>query len=405
MKLLSFRKVTQGTALALFLAAFYAAVLLLGWPPLRIEFPSSPSTAVADDALASQDGGALRRKGAGAPSKLVFLKSAPGFHEKPSRAPTKLQNGLEYSDQASGEDLGGEGSANNNSNNYNNNSNANNGSALVERSSGERTRLEDVFLSVKTTRTFHRSRLDAILKTWFVLAREQTYFFSDFSDPLYQIKTNGHLVNTNCSATHNRKALCCKMSVELDFFLDSNKKWMCHFDDDNYVNVPRLVRLLQGYDPREDWYLGKPSIRQPLEILARDSGSPPQKKISFWFATGGAGFCISRSLALKMLPIAGGGKFISIGEHIRLPDDVTMGYIVEHLLKKKLTVVENFHSHLEPMKFLKKEALSDQVTFSYSRFGKEMNVLSIDGFPYRVDPTRFLSLHCHLFPNFSFCPR
>lgn len=50
-------------------------------------------------------------------------------------------------------------------------------------------------------------------------------------------------------------------------------RWMCHFDDDNYVNVPRLVRLLQGYDPREDWYLGKPSIRQPLEILARDKGS------------------------------------------------------------------------------------------------------------------------------------
>ncbi|KAK8756717.1 hypothetical protein V5799_000582 [Amblyomma americanum] len=82
-----------------------------------------------------------------------------------------------------------------------------------------------------------------------------------------------------------------------------------------------------------------------------------------------------------------------------------MGYIIEHLLKKNLTVVENFHSHLEPMKFLKKEALSDQVTFSYSKFGKELNVLKIDGFPLRVDPTRFLSLHCQLFPNFSFCPR
>ncbi|KAL3214421.1 hypothetical protein MRX96_051479 [Rhipicephalus microplus] len=129
-------------------------------------------------------------------------------------------------------------------------------------------------------------------------------FFTDASDPLYQLKTNGHLINTNCSSSHNRKALCCKMSVELDFFLDSNKKWMCHFDDDNYVNVPRLVKLLQEYDPREDWYLGKPSIRQPLEILARDS-TKPQRKIAFWFATGGAGFCISRSLALKMLPLAG----------------------------------------------------------------------------------------------------
>ena len=55
------------------------------------------------------------------------------------------------------------------------------------------------------------------------------------------------------------------------------------------------------------------------------------------------------------------GKFISIGEKIRLPDDVTLGYIVEHLLNKKLTVVDNFHSHLEPMKFIKMNSLADQV--------------------------------------------
>lgn len=29
-----------------------------------------------------------------------------------------------------------------------------------------------------------------------------------------------------------------------------------------------------------------------------------QQKISFWFATGGAGFCLSRALASKMIPVA-----------------------------------------------------------------------------------------------------
>ena len=48
-------------------------------------------------------------------------------------------------------------------------------------------------------------------------------------------------------------------------------RWFCHFDDDNYVNVPRLVYLLADYSPQEDWYLGKPSIRAPLEILNRDN--------------------------------------------------------------------------------------------------------------------------------------
>ena len=48
-------------------------------------------------------------------------------------------------------------------------------------------------------------------------------------------------------------------------------RWFCHFDDDNYVNVPRLVKLLQQFDPLDDWYLGKPSIRQPLEIINKDN--------------------------------------------------------------------------------------------------------------------------------------
>ncbi|RWS16497.1 fringe glycosyltransferase-like protein, partial [Dinothrombium tinctorium] len=111
--------------------------------------------------------------------------------------------------------------------------------------------LEDIFISVKTTKNFHDTRVAIILKTWFALAKEETYFFTDSDDPVYSRKTNGHMINTNCSSSHNR--------------------WFCHFDDDNYVNVPRLVKVLQQYDCSQDWYLGKPSIRAPLEILSRDN--------------------------------------------------------------------------------------------------------------------------------------
>ncbi|XP_075221072.1 fringe glycosyltransferase [Lycorma delicatula] len=268
------------------------------------------------------------------------------------------------------------------------------------------TRLHEIFISVKTTSNYHKWRLPVILKTWFQLAKQQTWFFTDSDDEEFQKKTNGHMVNTNCSSSHNRKALCCKMSVEFDFFLESDKKWFCHFDDDNFVNVPRLERLLGEFNSQEEWYLGKPSIRAPLEILNRETKPLNKGNVSFWFATGGAGFCLSRALALKMMPLASGGKFMSIGEKIRLPDDVTMGYIIEHLLKKPLTVVDQFHSHLEPMKFLRQDTFHDQITFSYSRYSKdEMNVVKIDGFNTRVDPTRFLSLHCFLFPYFPFCPR
>ncbi|XP_018376065.1 PREDICTED: fringe glycosyltransferase [Trachymyrmex cornetzi] len=268
------------------------------------------------------------------------------------------------------------------------------------------TNLNDVFISVKTTKHYHHSRLPAIIDTWFQFARNQTWFFTDRDDPYFQNQTNGHMINTKCSSSHNRRALCCKMSVEFDRFLDSGRKWFCHFDDDNYVNVPRLLKLLDNYNPREDWYLGKPSIPAPLEIIRQ--GPEPQKrpqKVKFWFATGGAGFCISRALALKMTPVAGGGKFITVGDRIRLPDDVTMGYIIEYLLKKQLTVVEQFHSHLEPMKFLSKDTFHEQVSFSYSKGPRdEWNILKIDGFDMKDDPKRFKSIHCHLFPHIPYCP-
>ena len=51
-------------------------------------------------------------------------------------------------------------------------------------------------------------------------------------------------------------------------------RWFCHFDDDNYVNLPALIRTLKEYDPKEDWYLGKTSIQNPLEVINRGAISP-----------------------------------------------------------------------------------------------------------------------------------
>ncbi|OQR78175.1 fringe glycosyltransferase-like [Tropilaelaps mercedesae] len=275
--------------------------------------------------------------------------------------------------------------------------------------------LEDLFISVKTTRKFHHERLNIIINTWFRLARDQTYFFTDADDEEFSRKTYNHLVNTRCPSSHNRRALCCKMAVEFDRYLESRKKWWCHFDDDNYVNVPRLLRSLQEFDHRQEWYLGKTSIKDPLEIpgprnshfgksnVRSSHGSTPAKIVSFWFGTGGAGFCISQALALKMKPLASNGRFSSVGESIRLPDDVTMGFLVEVLLGRQLTVLSNFHSHLESLGYIEQESFRDQISFSYSRAG---NVLSLSkAFDHRLDPTRFISVHCYLFPQFDVCRR
>ncbi|ODM92155.1 Fringe glycosyltransferase, partial [Orchesella cincta] len=131
-----------------------------------------------------------------------------------------------------------------------------------------------------------------------------------------------------------------------------------------------------------------------------------QEEISFWFATGGAGFCLSRALAKRMSPVASGGKFTDLCDSIQLPDDVTMGYIAGHLLGRNLTVIPQFHSHFETMRFMDMKNPHPEITFSYVRYADDsLNVLEIDGFSEEEDPTRFRSLHCLLFPNFSFCSK
>ena len=38
------------------------------------------------------------------------------------------------------------------------------------------TELSDVFISVKTTKSFHKERLDLLLETWWILAKDQVQF-------------------------------------------------------------------------------------------------------------------------------------------------------------------------------------------------------------------------------------
>ena len=107
--------------------------------------------------------------------------------------------------------------------------------------------LSDLFISVKTTKKYHHPRLVILLETWVTLVKSQardkwdickfaftlqstdycvfqTWFFTDSEDAEVSRKTNGHLINTNCSDSHSRTALSCKMGAEFDFFLRSYKR-------------------------------------------------------------------------------------------------------------------------------------------------------------------------------------
>ncbi|XP_056325059.1 beta-1,3-N-acetylglucosaminyltransferase radical fringe [Danio aesculapii] len=265
--------------------------------------------------------------------------------------------------------------------------------------------LRDIFIAVKTTRKYHKSRLQLLSQTWVSRAKEQTFIFTDGEDKELRLKAGLNIINTNCSAAHTRQALCCKMSVEYDKFIESQKKWFCHVDDDNYVILPSLLELLSSYSHTQDVYLGRPSLDHPIEAAERVK-SDGSVSVKFWFATGGAGFCISRGLALKMSPWASLGNFITTAEKIRLPDDCTIGYIIEALLEVPLTHTGLFHSHLENLQRLPAENILRQVTLSYGGFENRRNVVSVGGaFSLAEDPSRFKTVHCQLYPDTEWCPR
>ncbi|XP_061769601.1 beta-1,3-N-acetylglucosaminyltransferase lunatic fringe-like isoform X2 [Nerophis ophidion] len=258
----------------------------------------------------------------------------------------------------------------------------------------------DLFVAVKSSSKYHRSRLDLLLDTWISRNMQNTYVFTDGEDAQLRTRMGGHVINTNCSAAHSRQALSCKMAAEYDAFLQSNRKWFCHLDDDNYLNVGALLRLLSQHSSTGDVYIGRPSLERPLEASEESGGATETTKVSFWFATGGAGFCLSRSLALRMRPWASDGAFVATAERIRLPDDCAVGFIVGALLGVGLTRSPLFHSHLESLALL--SHLHQQVTLSYS--GK--NTVDLRGpFSRQQDPTRFLSLHCALYPDTPWCRR
>jgi fringe protein len=127
--------------------------------------------------------------------------------------------------------------------------------------------------------------------------------------------------------------------------------WWCHFDDDNYVNVPALRRLLANFDPSLDYYIGRPSTELPLRVDATAHQSQdawPVTRAAFWFATGGAGICVSRSLLTKLAAAyIRNERFANIGTHIRLPDDVTLGYIIGETNSNNLQSIFLYQASLQ----------------------------------------------------------
>lgn len=59
--------------------------------------------------------------------------------------------------------------------------------------------------------------------------------------------------------------------------------------------------------------------------------------------------------------LSSGGHFMNTAEKIRLPDDCTVGYIIEWVLGVPLTRSNLFHSHLENLQQVSRPEIHKQV--------------------------------------------
>ena len=99
-------------------------------------------------------------------------------------------------------------------------------------------------------------------------------------------------------------------------------------------------------------------------------------------------------------------KYIDI-----VSNNILFVFISEHKLGVPLTVVRSFHSHLEPLRLIAESSMSDQISFGYAapsslQQSNHITLPSSSQLSELEDPTRFMSLHCYLFPgSLKMCPK
>ncbi|XP_055353961.1 beta-1,3-N-acetylglucosaminyltransferase radical fringe-like [Paramacrobiotus metropolitanus] len=275
-----------------------------------------------------------------------------------------------------------------------------------------------VYVTVKTTAANHANRIKWQMQTWVPLALSirgknneslvKVSLVSDAVDSLHNINVGGRMVKTSCPSSHNKTDLCCKMAAEFDLYLAEKKssQWFCHVDDDNYVNIFNLLKHLRKLDSSVPLYIGKSSrgptkLKDSLSVLPLPIwGRATTPYITFSFATGGAGFCLSsvavRRIKSKISKQYGGAGLEALCRKMSgLADDVAIGYITGYY-NITLMQMPQFHSHLEKLSTLSTQDIREAVTLSYTKYRSYENTVSLPPdvlLPKNTDPTRFLSAH------------
>ncbi|XP_065890669.1 beta-1,3-N-acetylglucosaminyltransferase lunatic fringe-like [Dysidea avara] len=278
----------------------------------------------------------------------------------------------------------------------------------------------NIFFSVKTCNRLYRKRLFYQMLTWFqAVDKNKLSIVSDDPnaavDDIALIKKSGfNLLLSNCEPSHDLYSLCCKSAAEFSLYyreLDKHKneedkyQWYCHFDDDMYVNIPALGKLLEQYDPHQPYYIG----RWPKEVWGPMSGTYAglnRKELDniasfnytvrrhrYWYA-GGCGYCLSHAVMMEARRILLGD--VNYCKVTLNTDDVSVGIVAGAILGINLTDIDEIHSQRENLSLSSLEQTMNYVTVSANRL---VNLKT----PFPDDKYGFMALHCLLYPSVSWC--
>lgn len=216
----------------------------------------------------------------------------------------------------------------------------------------EKTLSEKLLIFVRTSFNC-QSRLNYLLQSWIstdLLKRRNLYLITDDRSKYNEatiLDYFPHVIETKCPNTHNRFDLCCKTAKEFELFYEIIESqhdllWLCRFDDDQYLNEPKLVEYLAKFNASQPLYIGRTSIADRLKL--------EKSNRTFAFATYGAGVCFSRALLEQLRPLTNSSILPRQCESRGLSDDAFVGYLIEILLNVSLISNKNlFHSHLEKL--------------------------------------------------------
>lgn len=255
---------------------------------------------------------------------------------------------------------------------------------------------------VRTNSIFYHKRLIYSLQTWIPLVRNDVFFVTNILLP--NISRN-HMILTEQTCgreTHSMRVLCCKTAHDFIIYQRYLNKydWFCHFDDDQYVNVNKLKEYLSTLDTNQPYYIGRPSWSDSLKRLKNPFPYP------FWFATLGAGVCLSKRTINLIKPYT--EKYSDFADGCireNYHDDIYLGFLLSGYFNISLTKMTRFHSHLEKTHYNDKkiflQTFNNDITFGFRS----------DRYPYflpqlytsQIDPYRIRTLHCLLNTEINEC--